>query len=98
MKPQLLDIHARRARLVAQADRERETAVRALDDLAPALRLGEHAVQAVRYLHAHPHWIVVAVVATAALRPRGVLRLASRAWVGWRLVRSARKLLRTLGV
>lgn len=89
---------ARRARLLAQAQRERELLVGTLERLSPAFRLADRAVETVRYLRTHPHWIAIAVALAVILKPRRALRLASRAWVGWRALRGARRLLRALGV
>jgi hypothetical protein len=92
------DLAARRARLLAQAQQERELLVGTLERLSPALRLADRAVETVHYLRTHPHWVAIAVVLAVILKPRRALRLASRAWVGWRALRSARRLLQSLGV
>lgn len=89
---------ARRARLLAQAQQQRELLVGTLERFSPALRLADRTVETIRYLRTHPHWIVIAVALAVILKPGRALRLASRAWVGWRALRSVRKLLRPLGI
>jgi hypothetical protein len=98
MSAQRNDLAAKRVRLLARAQEERELLVGTLERLAPAFRLADRAVETVHYFRTHPHWIVIAVALMVILKPRRALRFASRAWVGWRTVRGVRRLLRSLQV
>lgn len=87
----------RRARLLAEAAAQRERVAAAIERYRPAAALADEVVGIGRAVAAHPEWLAAAVVALALLRPRLLVRLAGRAWVGWRTVRAVRVLLRRLG-
>ncbi len=83
----------RRQQLLAQAARERDRLAAELDRYRPLATLADDLIRIGRGLAAHPEWVVGAVVAVAVIRPRVVLRLAGRAWVAWRAIRTVRSFL-----
>lgn len=84
----------RRQRLLARAARERERLAAELERYRPLAGVADDLVRVGRGIAAHPEWVVGAVVAVAVIRPRWLLRVAGRAWVAWRAVRTVKSFLR----
>jgi hypothetical protein len=91
MRERLLALREARARLVERARSERESLASAV---ARADAVSEWWVLAKRVVDEasrHPIWIVAAVAALVALRPRRVARLLMGGWSLWRIYRRARR-------
>lgn len=74
----------RRAALLARSAQQRAQIVAALGGFQPGLAGAERAFAAGRWLRRHAAWIAVAGAALLLLkRPRGVLRMAGKAWSLW---------------
>lgn len=85
----LMEIALRKERLIARAAAQRASVGQSFSNLGGAIAVVDRVLQAVRFLRAHPALIAVAVAALVALRGRGLLSLAGRAFSVWRLWRSA---------
>ncbi|MFZ5557075.1 MAG: YqjK family protein [Pseudomonadota bacterium] len=80
----------RRAQLLARAAGERDRLADGLNRYRPLAAVGDDLIRIGRSIAAHPEWIAGAVVLLAVARPRFLLRLAGRAWVVWRALRTVR--------
>lgn len=91
----LIDLAARRARLAANAQAERETLARALAPgdaaatvIASLLAAGRRAAEEARK---HPELVLAGVALLVALRPRRAFAWLARGWSVWRLYRGAQR-------
>jgi len=83
-------LHHRQGELQA---RSRHLRARLADESQPlqrTLSLADTARDRVRWLAAHPQWLVGIVAVPILLRPRRALALGLKLWWGWRLVRRLR--------
>lgn len=79
----------RRRMLVAASRARRGQIVEALSDLQPALGGVERALGVGNWVRRHAVWIGAAGAALMLIkRPRGLLRMATRAWSVWRGLRA----------
>lgn len=92
MRERLLVIRERRARLVADAEAQRERVFAVVEQADRVARLFDRARDLARRASAHPVWIAAGVALVVALRPRGAIKLAATGvslWRGWRSLRAA---------
>ncbi|MCX7892192.1 MAG: YqjK-like family protein [Burkholderiales bacterium] len=92
----LAELERRRERLVLKAAAQRSALARDFRPLEPPLALADRGIAAVRYLRAHPGFVVAGVAVIVALRPRRALVWASRGFAAWRTWRWASAQLRRL--
>jgi hypothetical protein len=86
-------LQRRRELLLARSSLLRATWSLQVQALHRPLQLVDRTRDSVDWLVRHPQWPLAAGLGIALLRPRGIARLASRAWWGWTLFRRARQLL-----
>jgi hypothetical protein len=87
----IAEIHASRARLVADAARQRRTLATNFSSLRGPANLLGHGLDAACWLRNNPLVVGVATAALVVLRPRGVLKLAGRGLFAWRAIQSVRQ-------
>ncbi len=88
MNDRLLDIHIRRARLLAKIDAQRNALGIISSRWERPLAMGDAGLAAFRFVRAHPV-ILAGFGALVVFRQRGALGLAQVGWRLWRLYRSA---------
>lgn len=93
MSDRLIELAARRERLVERSGALRAQLGRHVQALAPLDAAGKRIAHIGEFVRAHPALLAGAAVFVAVARPRFLLRWARRAFVGWRLFQSARALL-----
>jgi hypothetical protein len=93
----LTEVLLARGRLLARSEAERLALAGHGAGLAPPLRLVDRALDAGRFLRAHPAVVVVAGAVIALLRGRTLLSLGVRGYGLWRLLQRARIMLRRAG-
>lgn len=91
----LVDVAARKARLVDQCARQRDELAAALHAWHGPLAVLDRSVSATRVLSAHPVLIVAAVIATVFLGRRHLVRWAGRGLLLWKTWNTVRGLLGT---
>jgi len=79
----LVDIEAKRARLLERAAHERAYIEQALHTLERPLGFVDRCVEAVRYVAARPPLVAGAVLLLTVLRPRSAFAWAQRTWGLW---------------
>jgi len=91
----LISLAARRARLAANAQSERDALAEALAPADRAAVVASSLLAAARRAageaRKHPGFVVAGVALLVALRPRGVLAWLARGWSLWRLYRGAQR-------
>jgi hypothetical protein len=92
MRARLIELHRRRALLVAQAAAEREQLAGYLERADAALAWLGRARGAFARAGQHPLLIAAAAVLIVVWRPRRVLKLLAGGWSLWRLYRRAQRL------
>jgi hypothetical protein len=85
---QLIDIARRKERLSARAQAQRLAIAASFQGLARPIGIADRALEVARYLRAHPVVLAAAAAALVALRGRGLVGLAARAFSAWRLWRT----------
>ena len=83
MNQRLVAIHARRARLLERAARERADAAQALQLWSQPLGFVDRCLGAIRYVMARPPLVAGAVLVLALVRPLRTLRWARRGFALW---------------
>lgn len=89
----LTEVLLARGRLLARSDAERLALAGHGAGLAPPLRLVDRALDAGRFLRAHPAVVIAAGALVVLLRGRTMLGLGVRAFGLWRLMQRARVML-----
>lgn len=84
----LMEIAFRKERMIARAEAQRAAIGRSFSQLRGPIAIADRGLSAVHFLRTHPALVAVAVAALVALRGRGLLSLAGRAFSVWRLWRS----------
>jgi hypothetical protein len=84
----------RQAHLVAVSGSLRERLATDGQALQRPFAVADKVRNGVGWFLSHPLWIAVLVAAPVLLRPRRALGLAARAWTGWRVWSSFRRLLK----
>jgi hypothetical protein len=87
MPDRLAQIHARRLRLVARAEVQRDQIAHDVAALGPAVRVVDRGVAAVTWLRANPGVLVIGAGVMLVLRPRRTLRWSLRAFSVWQAYR-----------
>ena len=87
MNKRLLEIEAKRARLIERAAHERAHLAQTLQSWAQPLGFIDRCLGAVRFVISRPPLVAGAVLVFALLRPRRALKWAQRAWGLWRSYR-----------
>jgi hypothetical protein len=82
-------LHRRRAQLVLRTAAQRDAVTRDFVVLEGPFALADRGVAAVRYLRAHPLFVLAGVALVVALRPRRALVWAGRGLAAWRTYRLA---------
>jgi hypothetical protein len=90
MNKALLQIAARRERIVALVALQRGTLAQNVEPWRIPLALADHGITAVRYLKRHPEGIAGVAVLLVALRPGRIATWLGRGWVSWQLLQSLR--------
>ena len=85
---QLIDIAQRKERLSARAQAQRVAIAASFRGLEQPIGVADRALEAGRFLRAHPVVVAAAVAALLVLRGRGLAGLAARAFSAWRLWRT----------
>ncbi|MFC5301960.1 YqjK-like family protein [Azospira restricta] len=102
MEKKLIELSLQRGRLQERIAAQRATLAVQLRPLADALQTADRGLAAARrgvdYVKRHPGQVGVAVALLALLRPKGVWRWGRRAFVAWRLWKTARSKLAAAGI
>ena len=81
---------SRREHLVAQAALQRIALARCFEPLRPPLALADQGLAALRYLRAHPGWVVGGVILLASLRSVRGGKWLGRGWMTWQIIHALR--------
>ncbi|HEX5804687.1 MAG TPA: YqjK-like family protein [Azospira sp.] len=102
MENKLIELSLQRGRLQERIAAQRTQLAAQLQPLAAAVDTADQALATARrgvdYLKRHPIEVGIAVALLAVLRPKGVWRWGRRAFVAWRLWKSARGRLAEAGL
>ena len=90
MNKALLQIAARRERIVALVASQRGTLAQNVEPWRMPLALADQGIAALRYLKRHPEGIVGVALLLVALRPGRIATWLGRGWVSWQLLQSLR--------
>lgn len=88
----IAQLQRRREKLVLLAAAQRDAVARDFRPVERPLAIADRVVDGVRYLRAHPGFVVAGAAVIVALRPRRALTWGRRAfavWRGWRWTSSA---------
>lgn len=88
IEQRLIEIALRKGRLIARAEAQRAAIGQSVVQLRGPIEIADRGLAAARFLRAHPVLVAAAVAAVVALRGRGLLSLAGRAFSVWRLWRT----------
>ena len=84
----LMEIALQKERLIARAEAQRAAVGECVYRLQGPIAIADRGVAVARFLRSHPLLVAAAAAALVALRGRGLLALAGRAFSVWRLWRS----------
>ena len=87
MSDKRIPLAKRREDLVAQAAMQRHTLTRDLEPWRAPFELADQGLGALRYIKAHPQWLIAPILLVAVLRPRRVGRWLGSGWMSWRVMR-----------
>jgi hypothetical protein len=85
----LAQLRRERERLVLLAAAQRDAVARDFHPMERPLAIADTVVDGLRYLRAHPGFVVAGVAVIVALRPRRAVAWATRALGAWRTYRWA---------
>ena len=85
------DLLARQTRLLQRSAALRLRASAELQQMEPALAMGDRLLQAGRWLRRNPVYVAGALAVLVVLKPRAVLGAAMRAWSVWQSWQRARR-------
>jgi hypothetical protein len=85
------DLLARQNRLLQRSAALRLCASAELQQMEPALAIGDRLLQAGKWLRRNPVYLAVALAVVVVLKPRAVLRVTVRAWSWWQSWQHARR-------
>jgi hypothetical protein len=89
----LEQIRARRVRLIARAELQRDEIAREVEVWAPAIGVIDRGIAGYAWLRAHPGVLVAAGAVLLVLRPRRTLKWSLRLYSGWQTYRRLTALL-----
>lgn len=87
IQDQLIDIARRKERLIARAEAQRVALAGSIRELRGPIGVADRALEAARFLRAHPLLVGIGLAAVVAFRRRGLLSLASSGLAAWRVWR-----------
>jgi hypothetical protein len=87
----ILELHARQTRLLQRSAALRLRASAELQQMEPALAIGDRLLQAGTWLRRNPVYLASALAVLVVLKPRAVLGTATRAWSIWQSWQNARR-------
>lgn len=90
MNPRLVEFALRKQRLQITAEHQRDDMMRRFDGLESTLDVVDQVRDGVAWTRQHAPLLSSLALIVIASRPRLVLRLAKRGWVGWLLYRKLR--------
>ncbi len=85
------DLHTRQIRLLQRSAALRLRASAELQQMEPALAMGDRLLQAGTWLRRNPVYLAGALTVLVVLKPRAVLGTATRAWSIWQSWQNARR-------
>ena len=85
------DLHTRQIRLLQRSAALRLRASAELQQMEPALAIGDRLLQAGTWLRRNPVYWASALALLVVLKPRAVLRVTVRAWSWWQSWQNARR-------
>lgn len=85
------DLHVRQIRLLQRSAALRLRASAELQQMEPALAIGDRLLQAGTWLRRNPVYLAGALAVVVVLKPRAVLRVTVRAWSWWQSWQNARR-------
>ena len=85
------DLHVRQIRLLQRSAALRLRASAELQQMEPALAIGDRLLQAGTWLRRNPVYLAGALAVVVVLKPRAVLGTATRAWSVWQRWQTARR-------
>jgi hypothetical protein len=85
------DLHARTSRLLQRSATLRLRASAELQQMEPALALGDRLLMAGTWLRRNPVYLLGALAVLVVVKPRAVLGTAKRAWSIWQSWQHARR-------
>jgi hypothetical protein len=85
------DLHTRRTHLLQRSAALRLRASTELQQMEPALAMGDRLLQAGTWLRRNPVYLAGALAVLVVLKPRAVLGAATRAWSIWQSWQNARR-------
>ena len=85
------DLQARQNRLLQRSAALRLRASTELQQMEPALAIGDRLLQAGTWLRRNPVYLAGALAVVVVLKPRAVLGTATRAWSVWQRWQTARR-------
>jgi hypothetical protein len=85
------DLHTRQNRLLQRSAALRLRASAELQQMEPALAMGDRLLQAGTWLRRNPVYLAGALTVLVVLKPRAVLGTATRAWSIWQSWQNARR-------
>lgn len=85
------DLLARQNRLLQRSAALRLRASTELEQMGPALAMGDRLLQAGTWLRRNPVYLAGALAVLVVLKPRIVLRTSARAWTLWQSWQNARR-------
>ena len=85
------DLLARQNRLLQSSAALRLRASTELQQMEPALAMGDRLLQAATWLRRNPVYLAGALAVLVVLKPRAVLGTATRAWSIWQSWQNARR-------
>lgn len=90
MNKTLLQIAARRERIIAKAASQRGALAQHVEPWRTPLALADQGINVLRYLKHHPEGIVGVLIVLAAVRPKRIATWLGRGWVSWQLLQTLR--------
>ena len=94
MDPRLLELIARRERLIARAEAQRGNLARQIEPWKVPATAIDRGRAGIRFLKSHPLLMAGIAAFLVAARPRAALKWAKRGWLLWQVISGLRSRLR----
>ena len=91
MNPRLVEFALRKQRLQLHAEMQRADMVWRFEGIKPVLSRVDQLRDGIRWTREHIPVLASSVLVVALLRPKAVLRVARRTWLGWLVYRRLRR-------